>query len=170
MESKEQKREELKAKIRKTMNDRKIQEFKMPKKEQRKLEKEIKADRKLIETDPRVTKIMRDWFIEAMKSSPNIPDIKSPPFILNNMESEKLKFYNFLTKYMKTIEKEIADWKAHMNKAMEKLELQSERNAFLKELEDESKKKFKTYFTTPYIIYMSLMTGINIFDDLKVVT
>lgn len=167
MESKEQKREQLKAKLKQTMNDRKIQQFQMPKKEQRKLEKEVKADRKLIETDPRVTKIMKDWFIEAMKSSSQIPDVKSPPYILNNMEAEKLKFYNFLTKYMKTIEKEIADWKAHMHKAMEKLELQSERDAFLHELEDESKKKFKTYFTTPYIIYMSLMTGINVFDDLK---
>jgi hypothetical protein len=143
MESKEQKRVELKAKLKQMMNDRKIQEFQMPKKEQRKLEKEIKADQKLIETDPRVTKIMRDWFIEAMKSSSKISDIKSPPYILNNMEAEKLKFYNFLTKYMKTIEKEIADWKAHMTKAMMKLELQSERDAFSKELEDESKKKFK---------------------------
>ena len=40
MESKEQKRVELKAKLKQMMNDRKIQEFQMPKKEQRKLEKE----------------------------------------------------------------------------------------------------------------------------------
>ena len=33
-------------------------------------------------------------------------------------------------------------------------------------LEAEYKKKFNSYFTTPYIVYYSLVTNINVFDDI----
>jgi hypothetical protein len=160
-------KEELKLKLREKINQIKQKNYKMPKKDQIKMEKDIHKEKKEFDTDKRLTPLMRKWFIEAMKTSPNI-DVKSPSYILNNKEEEKIKFYKFLTNFIDDVKVEVDLYKNDMMKVYDKIPTLEEKIEYKKNVNDESKKKFKSYFSTPYIIYMSLMTDINVYEDLLI--
>jgi hypothetical protein len=134
-------------------------------KEKRKLDKQVDKDKKEMMSDTRVTPLMRNWFLSAMASSMKI-DVNTPSFILNNLDESKLKFYKFITKYIAEIKLDIDVWKNDMLKGLDKIQTKSEKDEYLRNIDAEYKKKFKNYFTTPYVTYMSLMTGINVYEDL----
>jgi hypothetical protein len=131
----------------------------------RKMDKQVSKDKREMEKDTRLTPVMKKWFMEAMASSLTI-DVKTPSYILNNLDQEKLEFYKFITKYMGEVRKDVDDWKKGMMPGLDKIDTPFERDEYLQNLENEYKKKFSDYFTTPYIIYMSLMTDINVYKDL----
>lgn len=134
-------------------------------KEKRKLDKQIDKDKKEMLADTRVTPLMKNWFLSAMSSSLKI-DVNTPSYILNNLDEQKLKFYKFITKYITEIRLDVDVWKNDMLKGLDKIDTQFERDEYLRNVDAEYKKKFKNYFTTPYITYMSIMTGINVYEDL----
>lgn len=156
---------ELRERLREKRQQIHNQNHQMGFKEKRKLDKQIEKDKKEMMTDIRVTPLMRNWFLSAMASSMKI-DVNTPSFILNNLDEEKLKFYKFITKYITEIKLDIDAWKNDMMKAHEKIQNKFEKDEYLQNVNVEYKKKFKNYFTTPYITYMSLMTGINVYEDL----
>ena len=137
----------------------------MSMKEKRKLDKQVDKDKKEMMADTRVTPLMRNWFLSAMASSLKI-DVNTPSYILNNLDEEKLKFYKFITKYVAEIKLDIDAWKIEMMKGLDKIQTKFEKDEYLQNIDAEYKKKFKNYFTTPYITYMSLITGINVYEDL----
>ena len=156
---------ELRQKLRQKMIENKQKNFQLPRKESLKLDKQIHKDKREMETDTRVTPVMKKWFIEAMGSSQHI-DVMTPSFILNNKDEEKLKFYKFLFKYIDDVKAEVDLYKSDMMKGLDKIDTPIERDEYLRNVDEEYKKKFRAYFTTPYIIYMSLMTDINVFNDI----
>lgn len=155
----------LKLKLQQKINDQKQNRFHLKRKEKLRLDKQVDQDKKEMDTDTRLTPVMKKWFIDAMASSPNI-EVKTPSYILNNKDEEKLKFYNFLIKYIEEIKSEVDLYKNDMMKGLDRIELEHEKEEYKKNVDNEYKKKFKSYFTTPYIIYMSLMTDVNVYEDL----
>lgn len=156
---------ELRQKLRQKIIENKQKNFQLPRRETLKLDKQIHKDKREMDTDKRLTPVMKKWFIDAMGSSPNI-DVKTPSYILNNKDEEKLKFYKFLFKFIDDVKAEIDLYKSDMMKGLDKIDSPIERDEYLRNVDEEYKKKFKAYFTTPYIIYMSLMTDINVFEDI----
>jgi molecular chaperone DnaK (HSP70) len=156
----------LSDKLKDKIAQKKTERFHIKAKQQRKIKKDIDEEKKALVSDPRITALMRRMYVDAVTYSPNIENVKNPIYILDNMEESKLKFYEFLTKYSADVIKEVNSWKEDMLLPYHKMETQEEKDTYMKNLNEEYKKKFKTYFINPYISYMSLMTNINIFEDL----
>jgi hypothetical protein len=156
---------ELKQRLKNKIEEKKNNRIFMKKKEIRDLNNQVEDEMKTMEKDPRITPIMKNWFLQAMNATRD-RDVKYPVYILDNLESEKVKFYDFLVKYMEIVDIEMNDWKNGYMDGYNKLKTEYEKEEYMTNLNNEYKKKYKTYFTTPYIVYMSLMTGINVFNDL----
>lgn len=161
MDLNKQLKERLHDKIQQQKNSR----YQIKLKDQRKINKQVDMEKKQMDTDSRVTPVMKKWFMDAMSASPDY-DVKNPVYILDNLETEKLKFYNFLAKYLTNVKTDMDEWKQTMMVGYNKLDNSFEKEEYMKSLEAEYKKKFNSYFTTPYIVYYSLMTDINVFEDL----
>jgi hypothetical protein len=156
---------ELRARLREKIETNRINRQGISLKEKKKLDKQVSKDKKEMDADKRITPVMKTWFMNAMASSLKI-DVNTPSYILNNLEEEKLKFYKFIIKFMKEVKLDVEEWKTNIMKGLDKIETKVEREEYINNVDAEYKKKFKGYFTTPYIIYMSMMTGINIYEDL----
>jgi len=156
---------ELKQRLKNKIDEQKNNRLHMKNKEIRKLNNEVKYEMKTMENDKRVTPIMKNWFLQAMNSTRD-RDVKYPVYILDNLESEKIKFYDFLIKYIEIVNIEMKEWKDGLMVGYNKLNTDYEKQEYMENLEQEYIKKYKTYFTTPYIVYMSLMTEINVYNDL----
>jgi hypothetical protein len=165
-ELKKRLREQLKKKLQNKINEKKLKNLQISEKAEKKIQKEIKNEKKLIETDKRVNPIMRRLYIEAATSNPNITDVSNPVYILDNLDETKLKFYKFLATYIEQIKKDIKIWKDDMILRGSNIKLAGEKEEYLNSLDQEYKKKFKLYFMTDYIKYMSYMTDINVNEDL----
>jgi len=159
-------REQLKKKLRDNLAKKKLQSLQISEKAEKKIQKEIKLEKKLIESDKRVNPIMRKLYIEAATSNPNITDVMNPVYILDHLDETKLKFYKFLANYIEQIKKDIKIWKDDMIQRSNKIKLVGEKEEYLNSLDQEYKKKFKLYFMTDYIKYLSYMTDINVNEDL----
>jgi hypothetical protein len=155
----------LRQKLRDKIDEKKNQRFQPKSSEVQKVNNQIEEEVKIMNKDKRVNAVMKNWFLEAMKVSPDM-EVRYPVYILDNIETEKIKFYEFLIKFMKFVDSEMEEWKDPLLKGIAKLSSELEKREYMENLETEYNKKYKEFFTTPYIIYMSLMTGINIFDDL----
>ena len=66
----------------------------------RKITKEIDNEKKLNDQDPRVTQLMNNYFVQALKSFPTLT-IHNPHILLENRENETLKYYQFCIKLLK---------------------------------------------------------------------
>ncbi len=156
---------ELKQRLKNKIEEGKNNRTQMKKKEIRKLNNQVEEEMKIMNKDPRVTPLMKNWFFQAMDTN-RYKDIKYPVYILDNLENEKIKFYDFLIKYIDIIDTEMGAWKDGYMDGYNKLKTELEKEEYMENLNNEYKKKYKTYFSTPYIIYMSLMTEINVYNDL----
>jgi len=156
------KRKILKEKLQQKIAENKIKNNPIGPKAERKIQKEIDAEKKLIDNDKRITQTMKTLFIRAIGSSPNIEKIDNPVYILDNMELVSLKFYKFLEKFMKIAREDVDDWKKEMIGRSVNLSV-SDKEAYMNELEVEYKRKIRSYLLTPYITYISHMTNINVF-------
>jgi hypothetical protein len=156
-------RTELKEKLQKKIAQNKMINNPIGPNAERKIKKEIDAEKKLIDNDKRITQTMKKLYINAIASSPNIEKIDNPVYILDNMAEVSLKFYKFLEKFMKIATKDLEDWKKDMTLRGEKLGTEKEKEEWMKELEIEYKRKLRSYLLTPYVSYISYMTNINVF-------
>jgi len=129
---------------------------------ERKIQKDIDTEKKLVDNDPRVTQTMKKLYITAIGNSPNIEKIDNPVYILDNMELCSIKFYKFLEKFIKIAKEDVDDWKNEMTARANKLPSSHEREVWMKEMNTEYNKKLKSYLLTPYINYISYMTNINV--------
>jgi len=65
-----------------------------------KMNKDIKKEKKRNDEDPRVTQLMKDYFINALQKYPTY-NVVDPHTILENEEEYKLQFLNFCIKLLK---------------------------------------------------------------------
>ena len=93
-------RTELQQKFNERLNKINEKRFQPSPRKVNKLKKEIAKEKKLNDNDPRVTKLMNDYFIDAMKTYPLI-EIADPHTILENQEKYELNYYNFCIKLLK---------------------------------------------------------------------
>ena len=93
-------RKELLDKLRNKINKKHNERFTTSPQQINKLNKEIKLEKKRNDEDPRVTQLMKDYFIHAMKTYPTY-NVVDPHTILENEEEHKLKFLNFSIKLLK---------------------------------------------------------------------
>jgi hypothetical protein len=155
----------LRNKLKQKIQEKSSQRYQLTKKSLEKIKRNVDDEKKQMDTDTRVSYLMKKAYVEAMGSSPDMTDIKNPVYVLDHMEESKIKFYEFLTKFMGIVVKDVDAWKAEMVERCQGLSTSYEKQEYLDHIEKEYKKKFKTYFHTPYIVYMSLMTDIT-FEDL----
>jgi hypothetical protein len=93
-------REELINKLHNKINKLHDERYKPSAQQMNKIEKEMKLEKKLNDNDPRVTQLMKDYFIHAMKTYPT-QNILDPHSLLENEDEYKLKFLNFCIKLLK---------------------------------------------------------------------
>ena len=93
---KNNKREELLKKL----HDKTQRKEKPSARQLQKIEKDAKKEKRDVDNDSRVTKIMKESFIQTMRAYPGI-DLANPHEILENIEEYKLKYYNFSIKLLK---------------------------------------------------------------------
>jgi hypothetical protein len=156
------KRKILKEKLQQKIAANKLKNNPIGPNAERKIQKEIDAEKKLIDNDKRITPTMKKLFIRAIASSPNIEKVDNPVYILDNIELVSLNFYKFLEKFMKIAKEDVDDWKKEMIGRSVNLSV-SDKEAYMNELEVEYKRKLRSYLLTPYITYVSHMTNINVF-------
>ena len=156
---------QLRQRLRDKINQKKLENTKLSKKEIRRVHNIVDNDKKLINNDSRITPFMKSNYLNAMASSQNL-EVANPVNILDNLEEHKRLYYLFLVKFMKEVSLDVNLWKKDMMNKLDRIESKSEKDEYLRSLETEAKNKYKTYFSTPYIEYMGLMTGINILNDL----
>ena len=125
----------------------------------------VDNDKKLMNNDPRISFNMKNSYLNAIASSYNL-EVTNPVKILDNLEEHKRLFYLFLVKYMNEVKLDVNLWKKEMMKGLDRIDFKTEKDEYVKNVEKEEKIKFKSYFLTPYIQYMGLMTGIDIIKDL----
>jgi hypothetical protein len=65
----------------------------------KKITKEIDMEKKLNDQDPRVTQLMNNYFVQALKTFPTLT-IHNPHTLLENREKETLKYYQFCIKLL----------------------------------------------------------------------
>jgi len=157
---------QLRQRLRDKINRKKLENTKLPNKEIRRINNIVDNDKKLINNDSRITQIMKSYYLNAMASSQNL-EVTNPVTILDNLDEHKRTYYLFLVKYMSEITLDINLWKKEMMNGLKNIEFKSEKDEYLMNLDKEAKKKYKTYFSTPYILYMGLMTGIDIMKDFE---
>ena len=68
--------------------------------QKKKIEKQVDKEKKLNDNDPRVTQLMKDYYVNALKLYPT-QEIYDPHTILEHMEEEKLKYYKLCITIMK---------------------------------------------------------------------
>jgi hypothetical protein len=156
------KRKILKEKLQQKIAENKLKNSPIGPNAERKIQKEIDAEKKLIDNDKRITPTMKKLFINAIASSPNIEKIDNPVFILDNIELCSIKFYKFLEKFMKIAKEDVDDWKKDMISRSENLS-GNDKEEYMNELDVEYKRKLRSYLLTPYISYISFMTNVNVF-------
>jgi hypothetical protein len=166
IELKKRLREQLKNKLRDKIAQNKLKKNQISEKAEKKIQKEVKIEKKLLESDTRVNPIMKRLYVEAATSNENITNVMNPVYILDNLEKTKLDFYKFLITYINQVKKDIKLWKDDMIERGNNIKLVGEKEEYMNSLEIEYKKKFKSYFMTDYIKYISYMTDINVNEDL----
>jgi len=157
--------DQLRRRLREKLNQKKIQNTQLSNKEKRKIFRQVDDDKKLLANDPRISPIMKGYYIDAMASSHNV-DVVNPVLILNDIEKYKTEYYEFLANFMKEVKLDVELWKKDMMVGYNKLISEVEKEEYMKNLNDEYKNKYKSYFITPYIRYMAMMTKIDILRDL----
>jgi len=88
--------DKLHNKIKLKHNDR----FKPSQQKVEKIKKDIKLEKKKNDEDPRVTKLMKDYFVHALQTYTTY-DLVDPHTILENKDKYTLKFLNFSIKLLK---------------------------------------------------------------------
>jgi len=157
--------DQLRKKLREKLNQKKLQNTQLSNKEKRKIYRQADDDKKLMAEDPRITSIMRGYYIDAMASSHNL-SVVNPVLILNNIEKHRTEYYEFLANFMKEVKLDVELWKKDMMIGYNKLISEVEKEEYMLNLNKEYKNKYKSYFITPYIRYMAMMTGVDILKDL----
>jgi len=157
--------DQLRRRLREKLNQKKLQNTQLSTKEKRKIYKQVDDDKKLIKNDPRITSIMSGYYVDAMASSHNV-NVVNPVHILNDVEKYKTEYYEFLATFMKEVKLDVELWKKEMMIGYNKLISEVEKEEYMTSLNKEYKNKYKSYFITPYVRYMTLMTGIDILKDL----
>jgi hypothetical protein len=157
------KRKELKEKLHQKIAQNKLKNNPIGPNAERKIQKEIDAEKKLIDNDKRINQTMKKLYINAIASSPNIDKIDNPVYILDNMELVSIKFYKFLEKFILVAKTDVDDWKKEMIGRSENLSTIREKEEYMRELDIEYARKLRSYLLTPYISYISHMTNINVF-------
>ena len=157
--------DQLRRRLREKLNQKKLQNTQLPIKTQRKINKQVDDDKKLMANDPRITSIIRGYYIDAMASSHNL-NVVNPVIILNDIEKYKLEYYSFLANFMKEVKLDVDIWEKDMMIGYNKLISEVEKEEYMKNLKVEYKNKYKSYFITPYIRYMGYLTKIDILRDL----
>jgi hypothetical protein len=153
----------LKEKLQQKIAQNKIKNNPIGPNAERKIQKEIDAEKKLIDNDKRVNQTMKKLYINAIASSPNIEKIDNPVYILDNLELVSIKFYKFLEKFIGVAKLDVDDWKKEMILRAENLSTVHEKEEYMTELNIEYARKLRSYLLTPYISYVSHMTNINVF-------
>jgi hypothetical protein len=157
--------DQLRRRLKEKLNQKKLQNTQLSTKEKRKIYKQVDDDKKLMQNDKRITSIMKGYYIDAMASSHNV-NVINPVNILDDIEKYKTEYYEFLATFMKEVKLDVDLWKTDMMVGYNKLISEVEKEEYMKNLNTEYKNKYKSYFITPYVRYMGLMTGINILKDL----
>jgi len=157
--------DQLRRRLREKLNQKKLQNTQLTTKEKRKIYRQVDDDKKLMANDARVSSIMKGYYIDAMASSHNV-NVINPVLILNDIEKYKVEYYEFLANFMKDVKLDVELWKKDMMIGYNKLISEVEKEEYMVNLNQEYKNKYKSYFITPYIRYMGLMTGIDILRDL----
>jgi hypothetical protein len=93
-------RKELQQKFNERLNKINEKRFQPSPHKVNKIKKDIAKEKKLNDNDPRVTKLMNDYFIDALKTYPLI-EIPDPHTVLENKEKYELNYYNFCIKILK---------------------------------------------------------------------
>jgi len=93
-------RDELKLKLKEKINTLHNEKNKISEQKKKKIIKEIDKEKKLNDEDPRVTKLMTDYFVNALKAYPT-RTIHDPHTLLEHKEEETLKYYQLCIKLLK---------------------------------------------------------------------
>lgn len=93
-------RQELLNKLHENINKKRDERLTVSPHVMNKLNKEVNDEKKQNDSDVRVTPIMKDYFIKALKTYPGY-DMPSPIKILNNRDEQELKFVKFCIKLLK---------------------------------------------------------------------
>jgi hypothetical protein len=93
-------RKELINKLHNKINKLHDERYKPSIQKMNKMEKEMKLEKKLNDEDPRVTQLMKDYFIHAMRVYPS-QNILDPHSLLEKEDEYKLKFMNFCINLLK---------------------------------------------------------------------
>jgi hypothetical protein len=95
-----QNRQELLNKLHENINKKRDERLTVSPHVMKKLNKEVTEEKKQNDSDPRVTPIMKDYFIKALKTYPGY-DMPSPIKILNSRDEYELKFIKLCIKLLK---------------------------------------------------------------------
>lgn len=93
-------RKELLNKLHNKINIKHNERFITSQQKINKMNKDIKKEKKQNDQDPRVTQLMKNYFINAMQKYPTY-NVLDPHTILENEEEYKLQFLNFCIKLLK---------------------------------------------------------------------
>ena len=93
-------RKELLNKLHSKINQKHNDRFKPSQQQVEKIKKDMKKEKKNNDEDPRVTRLMKDYFLHALQTYPTY-DLVDPHTILENKEEFTLKFLNFSIKLLK---------------------------------------------------------------------
>ncbi len=94
------KRQELLDRLHKKLIKKQEERYKPSQQKLNKIEKEVKKEKKRNDEDPRVTQLMKDYFIHAIKQYPKV-EIPDPHTILENKDEFTLKYYKLAMKLLK---------------------------------------------------------------------
>jgi hypothetical protein len=94
------KRNELVNKLNTKINELQNNRYSVSPQKMKQINKQIKKEKKLNDNDPRVTPIMNDYYVNALKSLPGY-ELPDPHTILEKKEEYTLKYYNFCIKLLK---------------------------------------------------------------------
>ena len=93
-------RDELKQKLKDKIAQNKQRNNKVSEQTKNKLEKDAKKEKKEVDNDPRVTDVMKNLFIIALRSYPGM-DLANPHEILERKDEYTLDYYKFSIKLLK---------------------------------------------------------------------
>jgi hypothetical protein len=94
------KRNELVNKLNTKINELQNNRYSVSPQKMKQINKQIKKEKKLNDNDPRVTPIMNDYYVNALKSLPGY-ELPDPHTILEKKEEYTLKYYNFCITLLK---------------------------------------------------------------------
>ena len=73
-------------KLKQKIQEKNSQRFQLKKKSLEKIKREVDEEKKKMDTDQRVSYLMKKAYVDAMGSSPDMSDIKNPIYVLDHME------------------------------------------------------------------------------------